>query len=137
MKNKYLTFCVGEQDFCLDVKDIVFVKKYENEIENISEENDSTLSIFKYREKVIPLLNPKQFLLSKLDLNKPKFVIILEKNTETNSILVNQVSTIIEKEESEIHEKTPFSAKFVKGFLEYNNKLITIVDLDETLIFKN
>lgn len=137
MKNKYLIFNIGNQKFGIDVKNIMFIKTYNDEIENLNSLQKETLSIFKYRSKIIPLLNPQKYLSSEINITENKHIVILEKNEIFKSVLVNQVSNVVELNSEEIYEQNGFCANFVKGFYESTNGLVTIIDLEKTLIFEN
>ena len=129
--SKILNFTVNNNEFGLDL-DYVERILSSKEITQIPESPVYIEGVINYQEQVISVMNLAKRL-NILANNKLCTMIIVNVNDKTFGLLVDEVKGILETDlnNNSDKENKNFSSKLINGYLKLNDKIITILSVNE------
>lgn len=135
MKQKFVTFLLGDRLYGLDIMKVKGIEKVEN-IYIIPNMPKSIRGVFKLRNSIIPIIDLKKRFTFEEDQTNLDIIILVKTNEMELGILIDKVKMVFEVEESNI--QTPpilnsgINRDYLKGITKIDDKdLLMIIDLDK------
>ncbi|MCR4422118.1 MAG: chemotaxis protein CheW [Spirochaetales bacterium] len=135
MKQKFVTFLLGDRLYGLDIMKVKGIEKVEN-IYIIPNMPKSIRGVFKLRNSIIPIIDLKKRFTFEEDQTNLDIIILVKTNEMELGILIDKVKMVFEIEESNI--QTPpilnsgINRDYLKGITKIDDKdLLMIIDLDK------
>lgn len=125
-------------ELCSVEASIVYkIEKY-GSISLVPQMPDYIKGIYNLRGKVVPVIDlNKRFNLGESEINKKTKIIITEKDSQLYGFMVNNVMEIINLNENSIDKSEAVlkinNKKYIKGIGKNDDKLFSIIDLNEIL----
>lgn len=137
MKNRYLTFHIGEEDFALDilyVKEIVGIQK----ITEVPDMPDFIKGVINLRGQVIPLIDVRlRFEMPYREYDERTCVIVVDINNMMVGLVVDMVSEVTEIIEANISPppQLAYSTRhqYIKGMGKIGEEVKIILNIDKLL----
>ncbi len=132
-----VTFCVGEQDFCIDIMLVREIRGW-SPATVLPHSPEFVLGVINLRGSVVPIVDLSSRLgLSSSDPNDRHVIVIAVVGSQTVGFLVSAVSDIIGVNISEI-QPTPEvvsdeTRAFVEGVIVNDDRLLRIIDIESVL----
>ena len=113
------------------------IEKY-SEISSIPQMPDYIKGLYNLRGRVVPVVDlNKRFNMGESEITKKTKIIITEKEDQLFGFMVNNVMEILNLDENSIDKSDAIlkvnSMKYIKGIGKKNDKLFSIIDLNEIL----
>lgn len=113
------------------------IEKY-SEVSFIPQLPDYIKGLYNLRGRVVPVIDlNKRFNLGDSEITKKTKIIITEKNNQLLGFMVNNVLEIINLDDNSIDKSEAIlkvnNKKYIKGIGKKNDKLFSIIDLNEVL----
>ena len=114
------------------------IEKY-SEVTSIPEMPNYIKGLFDLRGRVVPVIDlNKRFNMGESEITKKSKIIITEKDNQLYGFMVNNVLEIINLDDKSIEKSEAIlkvnNKKYIKGIGKKNDKLFTIIDLNEILL---
>ena len=123
------------QQYGVDVSHIQEILSSQN-INKLPQSDPRFLGVIKIRDEVLPLMDLKQILTDQpLDLSKEYIIVVCNISGKKVSFAVDAVETIEDYSSSELKSSESISSisKTIIGFLEKNQKIVSLLDMDVIL----
>ncbi|HPC39102.1 MAG TPA: chemotaxis protein CheW [Exilispira sp.] len=135
MKQKYVTFLLGDRLYGLDIMKVKGIEKVEN-IYIIPNMPKTIRGVFKLRNSIIPVIDlKKRFTFNEEETNIDTIVLVNTNEMELG-ILIDKVKMVFEVDTSEIQPppilNTGINKDYLKGITKVDDKnVMLIIDLDK------
>jgi purine-binding chemotaxis protein CheW len=135
MKQKFVTFLLGDRLYGLDIMKVKGIEKVEN-IYIIPNMPKSIRGVFKLRNSIIPIIDLKKRFTFEEDQTNLDIIILVKTNEMELGILIDKVKMVFEIEESNIQPppilNSGINRDYLKGITKIDDKnLLMIIDLDK------
>lgn len=139
-KDKYLTFCIGNEDYCIDIKYVIEIIGIQP-ITLIPEMPDYVKGVINLRGKIIPVIDVRiRFKKDFIDYNDRTCIIVVEINKIFIGLIVDkvlEVMTILEENISELPKVSKKSyQKYMKGIGKMEEGVKLILDSEKLLDYE-
>ena len=134
---KVVIFTLNNELCSVEASLVFKIEKY-SEISLIPQLPDYISGLYNLRGRVVPVVDlNKRFNLGNSEITKRTKIIITEKNNQLIGFMVNNVLEIINIDEKSIDKSEAIlkvnNQKYIKGIGKNNEKLFSIIDLNEIL----
>ncbi len=134
---KLVGFYLGPEEYAVDILKIKEIKLMQ-EITNVPKAPDFVEGVINLRGDIVPIIDLKKKLnLGAADLNEESKIIVVEIDTKMVGVIVDEVSEVIEIEDSKLSPPPPIiggiEAEYLKGVGKLGDRLLILLDLDKIL----
>lgn len=139
-KDKYLTFCIGSEDYCIDIKYVIEIIGIQP-ITLIPEMPDYVKGVINLRGRIIPVIDVRaRFKKEAIEYNDRTCTIVVEINKVFIGLIVDkvlEVMTILEADISELPKVSRNSyKKYMKGIGKVGDGVKLILDSEKLLDYE-
>ena len=136
-KDKYLTFCIETEDYCIDIKYVIEIIGIQP-ITLIPEMPDYVKGVINLRGKIIPVMDVRtRFKKECIDYHDRTCIIVVEVNNFSIGLIVDKVLEVLNISEEDISKLPKISRKshqkYVKGIGKVEDGVKLILDLEKLL----
>ena len=136
--NRYLSFIVGEQEYCLDLHRVQEIRKWGSAttVPSIGEHIDGLMNL---RGAIIPILDLRRRLgTGSTAFSSTTVVIIVSHDNEEKraAFIVDAVADVMDATDENLHPVPDFAGtrlEFVKGVVTLNENMIILLNIDGLL----
>ncbi len=137
--DSYLTFHIGTESFALHVKNVLNILEM-CKITHVPRMPEFVKGVINLRGEVLPVIDSRmKFGMDAIEITKNTCILVLEIDLDSQKtrlgILVDNVSEVLEVEETNIKEPPTIGARykneFVTGMIENEDKFTMILDIDK------
>ena len=134
---KLVGFYLGPEEYAVDILKIKEIKLMQ-EITNVPKAPDFVEGVINLRGDIVPIIDLKKKLnLGAAELNEESKIIVVEIDTKMVGVIVDEVSEVIEIEDSKLSPPPPIiggiEAEYLKGVGKLGDRLLILLDLDKIL----
>jgi len=134
---KLVGFYLGSEEYAVDILKIKEIKLMQ-EITNVPKAPDFVEGVINLRGDIVPIIDLKKKLaLGEADLNEESKIIVVEIDSKMVGVIVDEVSEVIEIEDSKLSPPPPIiggiEAEYLKGVGKLGDRLLILLDLDKIL----
>lgn len=134
---KVVIFTLNNELCSVDASIVYKIEKY-SEVYFVPELPDYIKGLYNLRGKVVPVIDlNKRFNMGDSEITKKSKIIITEKNDQLYGFMVNNVIEILNLDEKSIDKSEAIlqvnNKKYIQGIGKKNDKLFSIIDLNEIL----
>ena len=129
----FIIFCIDVNAYAIDIESVKRILPYQD-LTAMPDESEHIEGMFHYEDKIIKTLSFRKMIglePFKKDKNNQRCLIIIPKDNDAFSILIDAVDEIVHIEEENLHITS--SKQSIAGFmnveamLEHNGKLVTVI----------
>lgn len=128
---QFIIFRLGSEFFATETEKIQNISDM-MQITKVPTAPSHIMGLINLRGSIKPLVNISMLLNVEED-NKDSNIIILKLQDEEIGIKVDEVIEVVEIEQSNIQNVTNDSKDYIKGVVELNNNLLTIIDINKVI----
>jgi len=134
---KVVIFTLNDELCSVEASLVHKIEKY-SEVSLVPQLPDYIKGLFNLRGRVVPVIDlNKRFNMGDSEITKKTKIIITEKDNQLIGFMVNNVLEIINLDEESVDKSEAIikvnNKKYIKGIGKNNNKLFSIIDLNEIL----
>ena len=134
---KLVGFYLGPEEYAVDILKIKEIKLMQ-EITNVPKAPDFVEGVINLRGDIVPIIDLKKKLnLGAAELNEESKIVVVEIDTKMEGVIVDEVSEVIEIEDSKLSPPPPIiggiEAEYLKGVGKLGDRLLILLDLDKIL----
>ena len=136
-RGKFLTFCIGKEDYGIEIKYVTEIIGMQY-IAEVPELPDYVKGIVNLRGKIIPVIDVRlRFGKDSIEYNDRTCIIVIDIEDTLVGLIVDNVSEVIGINENEIvpppDVKTGFHNRYVKGIGKVGDKIKLLLDCEKLL----
>lgn len=136
-RDKYLTFCIGKEDYCIDIKYVIEIIGIQP-ITLIPEMPNYIKGVINLRGKIIPVMDVRtRFKKPCIEYHDRTCIIVVEINNFSIGLIVDKVLEVLNITEEHISELPKISRKshqkYVKSIGKVEEGVKLILDLERLL----
>lgn len=128
---QFIIFRLGSEFFATETEKIQNISDM-MQITKVPTAPSHIMGLINLRGSIKPLVNISMLLNVEED-NKDSNIIILKLQDEEIGIKVDEVIEVVEIEQANIQNVTNDSKDYIKGVVELNNNLLTIIDINKVI----
>ncbi|MDH4121630.1 MAG: chemotaxis protein CheW [Deltaproteobacteria bacterium] len=137
LREKYLTFLLGEDEYCMEVRHVLEIIGMQN-ITPIPDVPEYIMGVINLRGKVVPLLDMR----TRMGMEKKAFdartcIIVVLHSTGNTGLVVDRVKMVvnISRDSLEIYKQsgTVLSHRFIRGMARLDDGVKVLMNLDSIL----
>ena len=134
---KLVGFFLGSEEYAVDILKIKEIKLMQ-EITRVPKAPDFVEGVINLRGDIIPIIDlRKKLRLGKAEIHEETKIIVIELDDKLVGVIVDEVSEVIEIEDTRISPPPPIiggvEAEYLKGVGRMGNRLLILLDLDKIL----
>lgn len=137
MKNKYLTFALGKEDYGVEIRFVTEIIGIQ-EITEVPELPEYVKGIINLRGKIIPVMDVRlRFKKEPKEYNDRTCIIVIDVKDISIGLIIDRVEEVLTIPENEVvpppHLDHEFHHKYIKGIGKVDNHVKLLVDCDKLL----
>ncbi len=136
-KDKFLTFCIGNEDFGIEIRNVIEIVGIQK-ITEVPDMPDFVKGVINLRGQVIPVMDVRtRFKMEPRVYDERTCVVVVSVNDSSVGLIVDTVSEVLDIPESSVSPspKVAFktSSRFVKGLGKSGDTVKIILDVNKLL----
>ena len=128
---QFIIFRLGSEFFATETEKIQNISDM-MQVTKVPTAPQHIMGLINLRGSIKPLVNISMLLNAKAD-NIESNIIILKSEDEEIGIKVDEVIEVVEIESSKVQNVSNDGKEYVKGVIEFNDKLLTIIDINKVI----
>lgn len=128
---QFIIFRLGSEYFATETEKIQNISDM-MQITKVPTAPSHILGLINLRGSIKPLVNISMLLNVEAD-NNDSNIIILKIEDEEVGIKVDEVIEVVEIDQSNVQSGTSEGKEYIRGVIEFNNKLLTIIDINKVI----
>ena len=132
MEKVYAAFELGDESYAVPVDNVKIIITMQS-ITHIPKTPDFIRGVINLRGKIIPVMDMKNMF--NLEGGEGEKIIVMDINNNEFGLIVDEVTDVLRINDDDIEEvpemiSTSIDTKFMKGIIQHEDRLITIVDVE-------
>lgn len=128
---QFIIFRLGSEYFATETEKIQNISDM-MQITKVPTAPSHIMGLINLRGSIKPLVNISMLLNVEAD-NNDSNIIILKIEDEEVGIKVDEVIEVVEIDQSNVQSGTSEGKEYIRGVIEFNNKLLTIIDINKVI----